>query len=58
MSEADALANADAAFCTVKEGDVVDGVITGIKPFGIFVAAEVPLNDDGGIGVLEDCPYF
>lgn len=53
VSEADELANADAALNTVKEGDVVEGVITGIKPFGIFVAVEVPLNEEGGIGVLE-----
>lgn len=53
VSEADELANADAALSSVKEGTVVEGIITGIKPFGIFVAAEVPLGDEGEIGVLE-----
>lgn len=53
VSEADELANADAALSSVKEGTVVEGIITGIKPFGIFVAAEVPLGKEGEIGVLE-----
>jgi len=53
VSEKDELANAEAALSSVKENDVIDGVITGIKPFGIFVAVEVPLGDKGEIGVLE-----
>ncbi len=53
VSEEDELANAEAALSSVKENDVIDGVITGIKPFGIFVAVEVPLSEKGGIGVLE-----
>lgn len=53
VSEEDELANAEAALNSVKENDVIDGVITGIKPFGIFVAVEVPLSEKGGIGVLE-----
>jgi small subunit ribosomal protein S1 len=53
VSEASELANADAALATVKEGDEVEGIITGIKPFGIFVAVEVPLQDKEQMGVLE-----
>lgn len=64
VSEADELANAEQALTKISEGDIVEGVITGIKPFGIFVAVEVPLSaeekakksDDQSsdkIGVLE-----
>ncbi len=52
VSEADVIANSEAALDAVKEGDTVEGVITGIKPFGIFVAVEVDLGD-GKMGVLE-----
>lgn len=52
VSEADVIANSEAALEAVKEGATVEGVITGIKPFGIFVAVEVDLGD-GKLGVLE-----
>lgn len=55
VSEASEIANASAALDAVKEGDVVKGTITGIKPFGIFVAVEVNVADkeNPSLGVLE-----
>jgi small subunit ribosomal protein S1 len=52
VSEADEIANADMALSTVKAGNVVAGTVTGVKPFGVFVAVEVPL-ENGTLGVLE-----
>lgn len=52
VSEADVIANSEAALDAVKEGTTVEGVITGIKPFGIFVAVDVDLGE-GKMGVLE-----
>ncbi len=55
VSEEQELANAEKALSKISPEDVVEGVITGIKPFGIFVAVEVPLEEgnDDNIGVLE-----
>ncbi len=51
VSEAAEIANSSQAMDAIKENDVVSGTITGIKPFGIFVAVEVPVGE--GIGILE-----
>lgn len=51
VSEADEIANSSVALDAVHEGDTVTGMVTGIKPFGIFVAVEVPVGE--GLGVLE-----
>lgn len=51
VSEASEIANATQALDSIKEGSVVSGTITGIKPFGIFVAVEVPVGE--GLGILE-----
>lgn len=54
VSEADEIANSDAALSNVSVGDVVKGTVTGVKPFGVFVAVEVPLEGkEDGLGVLE-----
>lgn len=54
VSEADEIANSDAAIASVKPGSVVSGTVTGVKPFGVFVAVEVPLEGEKeGVGVLE-----
>lgn len=55
VSEASEIANSTAALQALEEGQVVKGVITGIKPFGLFVAVEVPVENEGekGTGVLE-----
>lgn len=56
VSEADEIANSDKAVSSVKAGDVVSGTVTGVKPFGVFVAVEVPVSGEGEeahYGVLE-----
>lgn len=57
VSEADEIANSSAALDAVKEGAIVKGTITGIKPFGIFVAVEVEVAEEkegkAQLGVLE-----
>jgi small subunit ribosomal protein S1 len=52
VSEAAEIANTTTALDKIKSGDVVKGVITGVKPFGIFVAIEVPCGEKE-VGVLE-----
>lgn len=57
VSEADEIANSDKALSEVEAGQVVKGTVTGVKPFGVFVAVEVPVGEtaDGQpkLGVLE-----
>lgn len=54
VSEADEIANSDKAVSSVKAGDVVTGTVTGVKPFGVFVAVEVPVGEgENNFGVLE-----
>jgi small subunit ribosomal protein S1 len=58
VSEADEIANSDRAVSAVKPGDVVSGTVTGVKPFGVFVAVEVPVDaasegQEAHFGVLE-----
>lgn len=56
VSEADELANSSLALQAIEEGSTVKGIITGIKPFGLFVAVEVPVKNEEGAeskGVLE-----
>lgn len=52
VSEAEELANSQAALKHIEEGAVVDGTITGIKPFGMFMAVEVEV-EPGKKGLLE-----
>ena len=53
VSEAKELAAKAAAMNAVKVGDVYDGVVSGVMPFGIFITAEVPINDKGEAGLVE-----
>lgn len=51
VSEASEIANATQALDAIKVGETVNGTITGVKPFGIFVAVEVPVKE--GLGIIE-----
>lgn len=53
VSEAKELAARSAAMQAVKAGDVYDGVVSGIMPFGLFITAEVPINAKGEVGLVE-----
>ncbi len=44
VSEAEQLAQKDAALEVIKEGDVYEGVVSGVMPFGLFVTVEVPVK--------------
>ncbi len=43
VSEASQLARRDDALKIVKEGDVYEGIVSGVMPFGLFVTVEVPV---------------
>lgn len=45
VSEAAAIAKKSAALEHVVEGDVYEGVVSGIMPFGVFVGVEIPLAE-------------
>ena len=45
VSEAEAIAKKQVALKQVHEGDELDGVVSGIMPFGVFVGVEVPLSE-------------
>ena len=53
VSEAKELAQRNAAMHAVKPGEVYDGVVSGVMPFGVFITAEVPINDKGEVGLVE-----
>lgn len=53
VSEEKELAQKAAAMQAVKAGDVYDGVVSGVMNFGLFITAEVPVNDKGEIGLVE-----
>lgn len=46
VSEAEAIQNKNKALDVIKVGEIYEGVVTGIMPFGAFVTVTVPL--DGG----------
>jgi ribosomal protein S1 len=47
ISEAEELAKKDEAIKAVKVNDILDGVVSGIMPFGVFVTVSVPLTEKG-----------
>jgi ribosomal protein S1 len=53
VSEEKELAQKNAAMKTVKAGDVYEGIVSGVMNFGLFITAEVPVNDKGDIGLVE-----
>ncbi|MBD3279575.1 MAG: S1 RNA-binding domain-containing protein [Candidatus Pacebacteria bacterium] len=52
VSEAEELALRDQAVKKVKEGEVYEGVVSGVMHFGLFVTVEIPVNKDK-IGYAE-----
>jgi small subunit ribosomal protein S1 len=46
VSEAKELAQKDLAVESVKEGEVYEGVVSGVMHFGLFVTVEVPVKDE------------
>lgn len=44
VSEAEAIAKKDKALSVIKVGDVYEGVVSGIMPFGVFMTVTVPLD--------------
>jgi|APSaa5957512622_1039677.scaffolds.fasta_scaffold16546_1 small subunit ribosomal protein S1 len=46
VSEQESLAQQSEALKTVKAGDTLEGVVSGIMPFGVFVRANVSLKKD------------
>lgn len=54
VSEAEEIAKKTEALKHVTSGDVYEGVVSGIMPFGVFVGVEVPFKgDDAGVGKVE-----
>lgn len=56
VSEAKELAQKDLAISSVKEGEIYEGVVSGVMHFGLFVTVEVPVKDDeeqDSIGYVE-----
>lgn len=47
VSEAEEIAKKTEALKYVTSGDVYEGVVSGIMPFGVFIGVEVPLKEDG-----------
>lgn len=53
VSEAEGIAKKGEALKKVKIGDEIDGVVSGIMPFGVFVTTSVSLEEDEEAGKLE-----
>lgn len=56
VSEAKELAQKDLAISSVQEGQVYEGVVSGVMHFGLFVTVEVPVKDadkKDSIGYVE-----
>lgn len=54
VSEAEEIAMKSEALKHVTSGDIYEGVVSGIMPFGVFVGVEVPIQDDDeGMGKVE-----
>lgn len=45
VSEADQIAQKSQALDSVKVGEIYEGVVSGVMPFGLFVTVEVPLEE-------------
>lgn len=54
VSEAKQLAQKDAALALVKKGNIYDGVVSGVMPFGLFVTVEVPIGTKQAPAKTED----
>ena len=48
VSEAKELAQKDLAIEAVREGEIYEGVVSGVMHFGLFVTVEVPVKDENG----------
>lgn len=54
VSEAEEIAKKTEALKHVTPGDIYEGVVSGIMPFGVFVGVEVPFKgDSAGVGKVE-----
>lgn len=53
VSEEKELAQKNAAMKAVGAGEIYEGVVSGLMPFGLFVTVEVPVNDKNEIGLVE-----
>ncbi|MCL2110308.1 S1 RNA-binding domain-containing protein [Microgenomates group bacterium] len=53
VSEAKELAAREQALGAVKTGEVYEGVVSGVMPFGLFITAEVPTGEKGEVGLVE-----
>lgn len=55
VSEADEIAQKSQALDSVKVGEIYEGVVSGVMPFGLFVTVEVPLSGekDSTLGQVE-----
>ena len=45
VSEADEIAQKSQALSAVKEGQIYEGVVSGVMPFGLFVTVEFPVSE-------------
>ncbi len=54
VSEEKQLSQRDQALGTVKEGNVYEGVISGVKGFGLFMTVEVPVDGSDLSDKVED----
>jgi len=53
VSEAAEMAQRAQALTNVKVGEVYEGVVSGVMPFGLFVTVSVPLNGEEAAGHIE-----
>ncbi len=53
VTEAEGISKRGEALKKVKVGDNIDGVVSGIMPFGVFVTTSVAIDDDEEEGKLE-----
>lgn len=53
VSEAEEIAMKDVALKHVKEGDELEGVVSGIMPFGVFVTLSIDIPEEKEAGKLE-----
>ncbi len=53
ISEADGMAKKDEALKKVKIGDILEGVVSGIMPFGVFVTISINFEGEEESGKLE-----
>ena len=53
VSEAEAIEKKSQALDVIEIGEIYEGVVSGIMPFGAFVTVTIPLEDDEEIGQVE-----